>query len=126
MPFAQGHQGFGGRPHGALQLRTQKAIKLFEQFEFDPLAKKIILAKTIENQLPRVDPAESLEYHKLYALMLTTLLKYCYPQLKHSEHTGQITHVHTTEQLATMSDIELQAYVISYRTQEALPPGEGS
>lgn len=109
-----------GRPAGTLNLRTQQAIALFEKYQFDPLEEQIKLAKSVQMATVRATNGDRMEYRKLLYLLIHDLVRYCYPQLKSVEHTGAVLHVHTTAELEAMSDIELEAHVISLRAQRQL------
>src|SRR6266852_9918818 len=98
MPFAPGNRANPlGRHQGSLNLRTQKAIALFEQYQFDPLEEQIKLAKSVQMAIVRSGNGDKMEYRKLYYLIIHDLVRYCYPQLKAVEHSGTVQHLHSVE-----------------------------
>lgn len=119
MPFKPGQSGNPhGRPKGITSIRTQEAIDLLTAYKLNPLKEQILHAKMVKKELVACEDVDvRLDYHKVYAIILEDLTKRAFPTLKAVEHTGNVTHVHTTEELAQMSDVELQAYVITYRAE---------
>lgn len=101
-----------GRLPGTKNKRSQTALALMEQWNFDPFEKKIKLARNLEAKLLRnhfKDPYERIEYLKLYCEVLRDLLQYAYPRLKQVEHIGQIEVIQKLQALDHSTDEELQA-----------------
>jgi hypothetical protein len=101
-----------GKRHGTLSKRRQTAIELFERLDFDPLEKKVMLCKMIEEKLigrDFVSDYEKIEYLKLYHETLKDVLQYGYQRLKAVEHLGQIEIVQKLQQLDDYTDEELKA-----------------
>ena len=80
-----------GKPKGALMVRSRLAQQVFEKHNFDSLEESILLAKSFVARIAKTrDVEEKTEYRKLLLLLLPTLIKYQYPQLKQIEHTGDV------------------------------------
>lgn len=112
MKFQPGASGNpGGRPRGAVSLRSKEAQAIFEHHNFDSLEETILLAKKCKNTLKKIrkDPDRRLEYEKMLLIATQHLIRYQYPQLKAVEHTGQIDLLHRLEQLESVDDAELEA-----------------
>ena len=104
--------GWRGRPKGALNKRRQTAQEIFDKYHFDPLEKKILLCKRIENKLRSnhfKDTYEKIEYLKLYAETLKDVLQYSYQKLKAVEHVGQLELIQKLQHLDACTDEELAA-----------------
>lgn len=109
--FKNGHPG--EKPKGVKhKKRRLDALNVFDEFDFNPLEKKIKLAKQLESRLHGnhfSDPYEKIAYIGKYADVLQDLLQYGYSRLKTVEHTGIIEVVQKLQDIDTCTDEELHA-----------------
>ena len=104
--------GWHGRPKGAVNKRRQTAQAIFDKYQFDPLEKKILLCKRLENKISSSrfkDIYKKIEYLKLYSETLKDVLQYSYQRLKAVEHVGQLELIQKLQNIDQCTEEELQA-----------------
>jgi hypothetical protein len=90
--FVKGVSGNpSGKPMGATSIRSRLAQQVFAKHNFDSLEESILLAKSFVTRIAKTRSVEEkTEYRKLLLVLLPTLIKYQYPQLKQIEHVGDV------------------------------------